>query len=288
MSKGNFEPLWQWVTKREAIRVLREAGEPPPWTDDAALANYRFCNVRREDDSVTIWIRQNIREPFRDHPYLWFMLCAARVINWPPTLRWLIGSDGWPTSKFFSLSALANELNEIADSGDKVFTGAYTITAPSTKGTKKTDHVAQVTLGNLWRDRARLAGCFVPGKTLQSAHAALRRYNCWGPFMAYQAVVDMRFTALMEDASDRETWAAAGPGTMRGLNRIYGRPLNTKFTQPYALSEMREIYRLAFDATGVRMDFSDVPNILCETDKYLRVLQDEGAPRARYVPSARP
>lgn len=35
--------------------------------------------------------------------------------------------------------------------------------------------------------------------------------------------------------------------------------------------------------TGVSMDFSDVPNILCETDKYLRVKLGEGTPRARYV-----
>jgi hypothetical protein len=30
--------------------------------------------------------------------------------------------------------------------------------------------------------------------------------------------------------------------------------------------------------------FSDVPNILCETDKYLRVKNGEGKPRALYVP----
>ena len=31
------------------------------------------------------------------------------------------------------------------------------------------------------------------------------------------------------------------------------------------------------------MDFSDVPNILCETDKYQRVALGEGKPRALYV-----
>jgi hypothetical protein len=44
-----------------------------------------------------------------------------------------------------------------------------------------------------------------------------------------------------------------------------------------------EIYRIVRSETGVDMDFSDVPNILCETDKYLRVQRGEGKPRALYV-----
>jgi hypothetical protein len=46
---------------------------------------------------------------------------------------------------------------------------------------------------------------------------------------------------------------------------------------------MRAIYRVVQGETGVDMDFSDVPNILCETDKYLRVKNGEGKPRALYV-----
>lgn len=40
--------------------------------------------------------------------------------------------------------------------------------------------------------------------------------------------------------------------------------------------------KLAAKETGVVMDFSDVPNILCETDKYLRVQLGQGRPRTRY------
>lgn len=46
---------------------------------------------------------------------------------------------------------------------------------------------------------------------------------------------------------------------------------------------MLTIYEVAHAETGVAMDFSDVPNALCETDKYLRVLHGQGRPRARYV-----
>lgn len=102
--------------------------------------------------------------------------------------------------------------------------------------------------------------------------------------MAYQAVVDMRFTALLSSAEDVSTWAAAGPGTIRGLNRLHGRAVDYALSQGQALSEMRAIFKVAAQETGVAMDFSDVPNILCETDKYLRVKLGEGKPRALYVP----
>jgi hypothetical protein len=101
--------------------------------------------------------------------------------------------------------------------------------------------------------------------------------------MAYQACVDMRFTPLLDNATDIATWAAAGPGTLRGLNRIHGRPVVVPLSQHQALKEMRAIYRVVQHETGVAMDFSDVPNILCETDKYLREKNGEGHPRTRYV-----
>lgn len=102
--------------------------------------------------------------------------------------------------------------------------------------------------------------------------------------MAYQAVVDMRFTGILENAKDIETWAAAGPGTIRGLNRLHGRDVKASLSQAAALAEMHAIWKAVPDNTDVHLDFSDVPNVLCETDKYLRVLNGEGKPRAKYMP----
>ncbi len=119
---------------------------------------------------------------------------------------------------------------------------------------------------------------------MRGFHEKLMKYDGWGPFLAYQAVVDMRFTPILEGAQDKATWAAAGPGTIRGLNRIHGRAVGYSLPQGFALSEMKAIHERSWAATGVGMDFTDVPNILCETDKYLRVKKGEGKPRAGYVP----
>lgn len=275
----DYSPLWYWVKEREAIRVRKDRGDAQPWTDDPILATYRFCNVRREDDRVTVWVRENIRKPYADHPHLWLMLCIARQINWPPTLKMLMDQGAWPGADNFDFAgSMARELNEWQAAGEKVYTGAYMISAPPSKGADKQSYIAETVIGGLWRRREGFRS-----RSLQQTHEWITRSNGWGQFMAYQAVVDMRFTALLENAEDRLTWAAAGPGTIRGLNRLHGRKVDAALSQGQALSEMRAIYKVVQDETGVAMDFSDVPNILCETDKYLRVKNGEGKPRALYV-----
>ncbi len=273
------ERLWYWVRERELIRERRARGEHPPWTEDPILATYRFCNVRREDDTVTVWIRKHVREPYAGHSLLWLMLCICRQINWLDTLSELIDVGAWPNRNGFLPSHITTALANRKDRGDKIYTGAYVIAAPQEKGSDKQAHVAEVVIGGLWRRRDEFSDW--TGKTLQGTHEKIARSHGWGNFMTYQAVVDMRFTGLLDTAEDRHPWAAAGPGTIRGLNRIHSRPVDASLTQRAALLEMRELH--AENPTGVAMDFSDVPNILCETDKYLRVAYGEGKPRARYV-----
>lgn len=282
----DYAPIWQWVREREAIRARKASSAAWPWTDDPILAAYRFCCVRREDDRVTSWIRRHVREPYRDHPLLWWMLCACRQINWPGTIAELISAGAWPDDDSFSPECVAWVLTARKNRGDKVYTGAYLIPGPPQKGEDKQAYVANLVLGNLYR-RAQEFGEARDweGRTLQHTHQMIRRSRGWGDFLAYQAVVDMRFSdRLLAEAPDRETWAAAGPGTIRGLNRIHGRETHSSLSQGQALAEMRAIYERVEAETGVPVDFSDVPNLLCETDKYLRVLRGEGRPRARYVP----
>jgi hypothetical protein len=45
--------FFDWCVEREAIRVRREAGQPPPWSHDPVFQKGRFLNVFREDDKGT-------------------------------------------------------------------------------------------------------------------------------------------------------------------------------------------------------------------------------------------
>lgn len=331
-------PLWRWVNERHAIYIRKElrAGMDPedlhvppgadleeadlahfaarsggPLTDDAVLQQYRFCNVFRELDRVTIWIRRNIREPFADHPDLWMMLAIARTINWPDTLRYLMNRhevkcdfNAWPNSRevaglphfAFSPEALGSALDFWRDRGEKVYTGAYMIRAESNPKAEwyswtKQQYIARVVLGRLWEDREQITYQMENGRDfgLEAIWGVFQqpRYIGWGPFMAYQVVVDLRHTRYLREAVDINTWAALGPGSRRGLNRLAGRPLDYPLRQAEGLSEMRALWaeQDRWRAPWVpRIDLSDIQNALCETDKYLRVSRGEGKPRAQYVP----
>lgn len=277
-------------------------------TRDPIISQYRFCNVFRELDRVTKWIRYNIRRRYADHEHLWFMLAIARTINWPDTLQRLIDvSDdpedcpAWPSRPDFDPGHLAAALDERKEKGLKVYTGAYMIRAESDRSKpwyswSKQRYIAEVVLGRLWRDRDDWVGLLdrrarnggdLP--TLRETWERFQepRYVGWGPFMAYQVVVDLRHTRYLSAAPDVNSWAALGPGSRRGLNRLWGRDPDFPLNQDAGLDEMVQLYadQDARRAPWVpRIDLSDIQNCLCEFDKYERVRLNQGRPRALYVP----
>jgi len=300
--------LAAFMKARHDIYLARKAGKPGPWTTDPVLRDFRFCNVFRELDTVTIWIDRNIRKPFADHEHLWFMLAIARYINWPDTLRYLVDEaeepGTWPDEPGFEPAKLTNALEDYAAAGNKVYTGAYMIRAESDPSKEwyswsKHRYIAEIVLGRLWEDRERFAAELEkPGQTLEGAWKLFQepRYVGWGPFMAYEVVTDLRHTRYLRNASDIYTWANAGPGAIRGLNRLYGRDLNAKPRPEQTNAEMlklmielNDLDEPGFNETfgepcdvNPRFEMRDIEHSLCEFDKYERVRLGEGKMRSKY------
>lgn len=279
--------------------ALAESG---PYTEDPILAQYRFCNVFRELDRVTQWIDRKIRKPYAGHENLWLMLAIARYINWPDTLQTLIDYEGaWPKyardADEFSPLNLGTALDYISREGRKVYTGAYMIRAESNPKAEwyswtKQQYIARIVIGRLWEDRemwkAVLEDQPEGGLELRAVWEMFQspRYIGWGPFMAYQVVVDLRHTDYLRHAPDINSWSALGPGSRRGLNRLAGRPVDYPLSQEQGLEEMILLHQQQdhFRAPWVpEIELSDIQNALCETDKYLRVKLGEGRPRAQFV-----
>ncbi len=281
--------LFYWISERDSIRVKKEAGLPKPWTDDPILQKFKFCNVRREDDRVTKWIKDNWREPYRGHPNMWFAMVVARIFNWPPTLE-LIGFPSFDgvTSNFEGWKAIARkELKYIRDDQKgKVFTGAYLI---STNGVSmdKIDYVLDRVLTPIWE-----RGSY-PAKLMSKwPDEPLHLQEYWNHlclfdglviFMAGQVIADRKYVdPVLEKAPDWLTWAPLGPGSIRGLNRFHGRPYDRPLKQEQGLKELREIRQMIRDAIDFDLPVHDVQNCMCEYDKFLRVVKKQGTPRSHY------
>ncbi len=298
-------PFWYWINERHRIYLKKEAGETN-LTDDPILQEYRFCNVFRELDRVTKWIRQNWREPYKNHENLWFAMAIARQINWPATLDEIGFPDGnmWELRENAerAIQLMSNILDVRKSRGDKVYTGAYMIRAESDTNKPwyswtKQQYMAKIVLGrvfeaqdkfyNMWNcgDEFKL-GLAQP--TLQEVHQWFMQFHGWGEFMSYEVVTDLRHTRYLENAPDIMTWANAGPGAKRGLNRLFNRPLDAPMSQKLANEEMKYLLKLSQRPGNLEehvpaLEMRDIEHSLCETDKYLRVLNGEGRPRAKYV-----
>lgn len=290
LNEERFSLLVFWMTEREKIRLAKERGDQrDTWTRDAILHTWRFCNVNRCDDRETKWIFKHVIEAHADSPVLWFNLCIARFLNWSPTLSRIGYFDKWDRDFFVAVIADMQFLKQ------KIYTGAYMIPAgPS--GTLKHEYLADAVFSKLWLLGTEITGQLPRlssvGKRCADWDHFLRKAPLMGDFLRNQIITDMRYTHHLKDAPDWETFVLPGPGTQRGLNRLYMLPLVSKWTSEEAsviLQKLRiRIVSLRPDWREMMRDINNLSNCMCEFDKYCRVLGGEGKPRARYAPYVEP
>ena len=272
-----MQQLIAWIAEREAIRVRREAGQPKPWTDDPILRAWRFCNIRRENDKVTRWIAQNWREPNAADPDLFFAMAVARLVNWPDTMTVL----GYPVP--FDGDHFITVLQTRAAEGAKVWGEAYNISNAG-KSLPKVAVVSSVLYG-LWARRKQLRP--KEDDTLLGFYVRLKDMDGFASFMAAQVVADTKYVAPLLNARDWWSFAAPGPGSKRGLNRVLDRPKDTPWRDDdswrAALARLHAAITPELERIGIgRLCAQDLQNCLCEFDKNERLRLGEGKPKRRF------
>ena len=275
-----------WQVERENIRLQKEVSNlPAPWTDDPILQQYKFCQVFREEDRTTRGFKKHIREPMRENTDVLMATVIFRWFNWIPTGRTLIEHNlltNWDRKK---------AIKEITKQ-DKWVTGAYIVKSPN--GMDKVTGVAEC-ITHMWERKNYMLEKLDEAaenntSTLKYCWNLLREYPYMGPFMAYEVVTDLRFTYLLDEAKDKLTWANAGPGAMRGLNRLTGRPLDFCQRSYDWCSEMTALYDIAKERlpshiikrNDLPYELREIEGGLCEFDKYSRIYKGEGRTRSIY------
>lgn len=297
------EEFFAYARERQEILERRRAGKPAPWTTDPILRAYPFCNVFREDDRVTVWFRENVRDKYRDGPEA---LLATVVFRWFTRIETgeaifcqpVLGDNCTPFELLLAaknkrqtstaLSAMKRAIVAFCGRGPYV-TGAYIISAPP--GMSKLDGIIE-NIRNFrsfpfefngerydWHELAHL----MKGNswTLEKAHDALREVPYLGPFHAYEVVTDLRHTSLLEKAEDVNSWCSVGPGARRGLNRVMGRPHGDKLERDLLTRRMQRVLNLAWSnrffwpRRWPRWEMRELEHTLCEFDKYERAREGD-------------
>ncbi len=269
---SSLDRLLYWIDERERIRLKKEAGFPRPWTDDAILSSYRFCNVRRMDDKVSQWLWKNWYRPNFNHKNMLLATTLARNFNRPDTLE----AIGFP--KIWNPDRILNILNERVKKGLKVFSAAYMVTG--TLGGTKIEQVLYKIVDPLHKNPPT-----IHTSSMQNTAASLVPCAGFSDFMAGQVTADLRH-AMKGLWADKYTWAPLGPGSKRGLNRLYGYTANSHQTREEfegMLSDTIELLKTKIPKDIMnRLEAHDLQSCLCEFDKMCRVLDGEGRPKQRY------
>lgn len=270
------EELVYWITERESIRHLKEVEKvPKPWTTDPVMQVTYFCNVHREDDRVTRWIRQKWHGmtslssgPMENaEPNM----CMARLVNRIESLDDLC----WPWQEFDP-----SWFKSVAGVSKPFWGNAYVVTTHGQK-MSKIDYacgVLEKAFSHPW-DIAR-------GPMLNDWHREIRKLEGFGSFMAAQVVADLKNTPGHEltHAPDFYTWSSHGPGSLRGLSWYHGCKVTpAMYKSRIYLAKQECEADLGLD---VPMDMQDFQNCLCEYDKYMRVKNHTGKSKRSYNGSA--
>lgn len=295
IQKKELKKFLKFVAERENIRKSRGNGNRPPWTKDPILQTYKFTNVHRLHDVVTIHYLDHVSPATTGRSVDWRALLYNtvfyRLVNWPATMR-CIGFLKWD-NHFRDRKKIAKifEAREIA--GLKNFTGAYLLGGTHLTGKPKWEMplMACDSLVPLLED-SRIERLLMRGHGkndkdfLQALHALLcKEIRGLGGFLAYEVVTDLTYTWLKENPG-QYSWANAGPGAVRGLRRLCGMPVSGSLPKKDTLEGMREVMIAMRDEIPCSVDggftMRDAEHCLCEFDKYQRVLLNEGRPRAKY------
>ncbi len=119
-------------------------------------------------------------------------------------------------------------------------------------------------------------------------------YRDMGSFMAAQVVADAKYDTRspLNKAEDFGTWAASGPGSRRGLNRVLGRDYDTPWKEGDWRTEFAKVlgpFNQQLRQHGLTsLTGQDAQSAYCEYDKYERVRLGEGRPRSLYHPPKGP
>lgn len=269
--------LVRFIKEREKVRLNKEAGKPRPWTKDPILDKYRFCNVHREDDRVTKWLRENWYFHLADDLDVWFAAVVARLFNQPDALYDIMPNVlPWKPEKVRSI------LHKRRTAGKKNFNAAYIV---STNGVAmdKVDYVVTRVLGPLWAARKKITPNVM---LLKDFYGQLIKFDGLGSFIAAQIIADLKYMPPFCECDDWMTFAASGPGSRRGLNRVLGHDPSAAITEANwraALTSLQVGVNAQLRKAGMEnLHAQDLQNCLCEFDKYERARLGEGTPKQIY------
>jgi len=253
-----------FALERQAILERRQAGLPPPWTDDPTLRRYHFSNIFRDDDRVSKFVFKWVRPTTVNLPALFANLAYARMCNKPSTMEatgLLAFPDGsWQTPEFMlsTFSRLGGKKRAHGRNARPLWVNAYQVPG---NFKQKLGIASREELIARHVPKVACRAVLELGYGNDDVGSALERVNAvWGynnDFVFTQVLLD--FTTLRPDVVLPSARVPMGSG-LQPLIRALGR------TYESLIDRTMELWNA--DPTRRRMMPKDAEHALCEFRKY--------------------
>jgi hypothetical protein len=289
-----FDTYWRFAAARQQVYQARLRGQAPPWTADPILASYRFTNCYRATDRVSQYlIKELVYRGDQDPIELLFRIVLFRFFNRISTWQLLISTLGelrWAT---FCIDRYDRVLTSAVSRGERIYSAAYVIPSPRLGALRKhTNHL--LLLQQMLR--SRLHTKIQTSESMADAFQVLRSYPGLGDFLAYQLIIDINYSTLIN--FDEMDFVVPGPGAKDGICKCFGpesRGLEAEIIRYMSDAQEVHLARLGLNFPGLkgrRLQLIDCQNLFCEVDKYARLVHPEIASysrrariKQRYVPT---
>jgi hypothetical protein len=271
-----FDTYWKIAAERQKVFFARFYNDPPPWTDDPIINNYKFCNAYRASDRVSQFLIKDViysgHKNFNETDII-FRILLFRIFNKIETWQYLENKLGDIKYSNFEITKYGNLLQESLNLGHPIFTSAFILCASKVYGYNE-KHLNFLTLiDEMMKDKIVLK--ITQSKSLKDVFTILKNYPLIGNFMAYQLAIDLNYSEVINFSENDFT--IAGPGAERGIKKCF---LNTQGkNNEYIIKWMTENQDREFKRLGIQfqnlwgrsLHFIDCQGIFCETDKYSRI-----------------
>jgi alpha-glutamyl/putrescinyl thymine pyrophosphorylase clade 1 len=238
-------------------------------------------------------IKEVIYRGDQDPVELLFRIVLFRFFNRISTWQLLISALGEPTWATFRIDRYDRVLTDAATRSQRIYSAAYVIPSPRLGAlSKHTNHL--LLLQQMMRSGLRKR--IQTSASMADAFQVLRSYPGLGDFLAYQLIIDINYSTLIN--FDEMDFVVPGPGAKDGIYKCFGpgsRGFEAEIIRYMSDAQEAHLARLGLNFPGLkgrRLQLIDCQNLFCEVDKYARLAHPEIAGysgrtrlKQRYLPT---
>lgn len=271
-----YGSYWTFASRRQLIYYRRLRREPPPWTDDRVIAGHRFTNAFRASDRVSQYLIRNvIYDQIERTPADYFLrIMLFKLFNRTDTWSFLVSQFGDINALSFEPERFSKALDNAMGRGRRVYSAAYIMPSARQFGPGRKHRGHLMLLDQMLKDELPVRLQNAPN--LRAAYELLLAYQGLGPFLAFQYIIDLNYSPLMN--FDEMDFVVAGPGARDGLAKCFTD--NAGYSPEDLIVWVCDRQQAEFETRGLPfsglfgrpLQLIDCQNLFCEVDKYARKL----------------